>query len=74
MAERNLLFQQVVDEKIVGRLDVDPKSGQLYWNEKLIVTEQKIELKLLERVAVVIASVSTLAIAVFTVLSYFCPL
>lgn len=53
-----------------GTLGIDNDSI-LYWNGQPIVTEQKIKLQGWVNVSIIIASLSTFAIALIAVLQYF---
>ena len=55
-----------------GELGVDDE-GTLYWNKEAIVTEQKVELQWYVNISIILASFSTLAIAIFTLLQYLMP-
>ena len=55
-----------------GELGVDDE-GTLYWNKKAIVTEQKVKLQWWVNFSIILASFSTLAIAIFTLLQYLMP-
>jgi len=55
---------------VEGRLGID-KEARLYWNEQLVVTEQRVKLQWWANISIVIASLSTLVIAIFTGLQFF---
>jgi hypothetical protein len=44
-------------------LTVNPKTGELYWNKKKIVTEQKLNLAWWVNIAIVLGAMSTAIIA-----------
>ncbi len=72
MEKRRLepIFDYSDDEKgIRGELSID-QDNKLYWNNKAIVTEQKIKLDLWVNVSIIFASVSTIIIAIVTLLQY----
>lgn len=52
---------------------VDPEAGELYWNKKKILTEQKITLSRLVSVAIAFGAGATVLLAVFAFLTYFWP-
>ena len=56
-------------ERTEGVLGVDDERN-LYWNNKAIVTEQKVKLEWWVNVSIIVASVSTFAIAFFTYLQF----
>lgn len=64
------IFSHTTDDGVEGTLGIDRES-RLYWNEKAIITEQIIKLQLWVNISIIVASSSTLAIAIFTVLQYF---
>ena len=45
--------------------------GKLYWNEELIVTKHKVSLQWWVNISIVVASLSTLAMAIFAGISCF---
>ena len=53
-----------------GALGID-EDGNLYWNDKAVVTERKITLQWWVNVAILLASFSTVALAVFAALRFF---
>lgn len=63
------IFHYTSDSGVEGSLGID-MNGHLYWNEKPVVTEQRVKLAWWVNVAIVIGGFSTLAIAIFTALSY----
>lgn len=52
-----------------GELGVDDDLN-LYWNKKIIVTEQKITLQWWVNIAIILASMSTTALAVFALFQF----
>lgn len=59
----------ITDNGTNGKFGIDSK-GKLYWNEKAVVTEHKVSIQLWVSISIVIASASTLVIAIITVLNY----
>lgn len=55
-----------------GTLGVDGK-GNLYWNGKRVITEQQVSLRWWVNLSVIIASISTLIIAIVSVCQHFNP-
>ena len=53
-----------------GALGID-ENGQMYWNGKAVVTEQRVKLAWWVNLAVIVGGFATLVIAVFTALMYF---
>ena len=47
------------------------KDKKLYWNNKPLVTEQKLVLQLWVNIAIIIASISTLGMAIIATLQFF---
>lgn len=70
MTNIQTIFTQDLENGGKGELGVDDK-GTLYWNKKAIITEQKIKLSWLVNMSVVFASLSTVIIAIFTVMQYY---
>ena len=70
MAKVHTIFTQDLDNGKQGELGIDDETN-LYWNNKLIVTEQKVKLQWWVNVSIIMASVSTVALAVFTALQFF---
>lgn len=70
MKKIETIFSNESISGVEGRLGID-KEGKLYWNEKLVVTEQRVKLQWWTSISIVIASFSTLAIAIFTCLQFF---
>lgn len=64
------IFTQDLDNGNQGEHGIDDESN-LYWNKKQIVTEQKIKLQWWVNISIIFASLSTVTLAVFTVLQYF---
>lgn len=70
MAKIHTIHTTDLDNDKKGVLGIDDESN-LYWNEKLVVTEQKIKLQWWVDIAIILASFSTIILAVFTVLQFF---
>ncbi len=70
MKEIHTIFSQSLKGETKGVLGIDD-DGNLYWNSEPVVTEKKISLKWWVNLAAIIGAFSTLAIAVFTALTYF---
>lgn len=64
------IFTHTSDAGATGELGID-ENGLLYWNKKPVVTEQKVKLQGWVNVAAIAAALSTVIIAVFTVLTYY---
>ncbi|NQS88687.1 hypothetical protein HQ584_02710 [Patescibacteria group bacterium] len=64
------VFTHKMEGGAEGRLGIDD-NGKLYWNEQAVITEQKVTLQRWVNIALIIASISTLAIAIFTGLQFF---
>lgn len=64
------IFSTETDGGVEGKLGID-SNAKLYWNERAIVTEQKITLQWWVNFSIIVASASTLAIAIFTGLQFF---
>jgi len=52
-----------------GELGIDENSN-LYWNKKRVITEQKVTLQRWVNVAIILASTSTVALAIFAALEF----
>jgi hypothetical protein len=63
------IFEHCADTGKTGVLGID-EDARLYWNGRLIVTEQKIKLSWWVNIAVILGGVSTAVIAIFTALLY----
>ena len=70
MTEVHEIFTHTQDNGVSGELGIDDKNN-LYWNKKAIVTEQKIKLQWWVNCSVILASLSTVAIATFSALQFF---
>lgn len=70
MTKIHTIFTQDLDNCKQGELGIDDETN-LYWNQKLIVTEQKVKLQWWVSFSIILASLSTVTLAVFTVLQYF---
>lgn len=64
------IFEHTNDEGQTGVLGID-EDTRLYWNGKLVVTEQRVSLSGWVNLAVILTGVSTALIALFTALLYF---
>ena len=67
------IFTHKTNDGAIGELGID-KDAKLYWNKKPIVTEQKVTLQRWVNISIIIASFSTLVIAIFMVLQYYCSI
>lgn len=70
MSKIETIFTHETADGIEGELGID-SSGKLYWNKKLVVTRNKVELKWWVNFAVLISSFSTLVMAIYAVLDYY---
>jgi hypothetical protein len=70
MTTKTTIFETDTESGKPGVLAID-EDARLYWNEQLIVTEQKIKLSWWVNIAVIVGGLSTAVIAIFTVFSYF---
>jgi 1,4-dihydroxy-2-naphthoate octaprenyltransferase len=70
--EIETIFTHTTDNGATGELGIDGK-GRLYWNRKAVITEQKVSLQWWVNISIIIASLSTLLIAIMAVLNYFYP-
>lgn len=66
------IFTHTTDNGATGELGIDRK-GRLYWNRKAVITEQKVSLQCWVNISIIIASLSTLLIAIMTLFHYFYP-
>jgi len=64
------IFTHEIGGDVKGVLGID-KDARLYWNGQPVLTEQKVTLQWWVNVFVIVASLSTLAMAIFTGLQYF---
>lgn len=53
-----------------GELGID-NNGNLYWNQKRVITEQKISLNLWVNIFIIITGIATVVMALIDVLDYF---
>ena len=70
MSEIQPIFTQDIvkdGESIESELGID-ENGKLYWNKKEILTKQKITLQWWVNISIIVAAVSTLALAVLALL------
>jgi len=70
--EIETIFTHTTDNGATSELGIDRK-GRLYWNRRAVITEQKVSLQWWVNISIIIASLSTLLIAIMTVLHYFYP-
>lgn len=70
MSKIEKIFTHKTDNGVEGELGID-SSGKLYWNKKLVITKSKIELDWWVNISVIIASISTLIMAIYAVLNYY---
>lgn len=71
MSKIHTIFTHTTDDGTKGELGIDD-NGKLYWNKKLVITKSKISLKWWVNVSIIIASLSTLLMAIYAVLSFHC--
>ena len=71
MKKINTIFIHTTDDGIKGELGID-NSGKLYWNKKMVITKRKLELDWWVNISVIIASLSTLVMAFYAVMDYYC--
>jgi len=70
-SEIQTIFTQDIDgSDKIGTLGID-KDGNLYWNEKRVVTEQVVKLQWWVNLSIIAGGLSTAVIAIFTCLLYF---
>lgn len=67
--EIEIIFTHVSDSGVDGALGIG-KDGRLYWNGRVLVTEQRVSLAWWVNFSVVVGGLSTFVIALFTVLLY----
>ena len=65
MAEIKMIFEHKGHE-----LGLNDKTGELYWDEKKIITEQKLALNWWVNIAIVLGAVSTAVMAVMAVIEF----
>ena len=70
--EIETIFTHTADNGAIGELGIDGE-GRLYWNRQAIITEQKVSLQWWVNISIIIASLSSLLIAIMAVLNYFYP-
>jgi hypothetical protein len=51
-------------------LSVNVKTGELYWDQKKIITDQKLSLSWWVNTAIILGSISTLALAILDLLRF----
>ncbi|MDY0095796.1 MAG: hypothetical protein RBT80_24130 [Candidatus Vecturithrix sp.] len=61
------IFSTDTDDGTEGTLGID-NNGKLYWNNKEILTKQKISLQWWVNISVVVGAISTLALAVVAII------
>ncbi len=66
----NTIFTINMDNGTEAELGIDDERN-LYWNKKAVVTKQKVKLRWWVNCGIIVASFSTLAIAIVTLLHYF---
>ena len=69
---QTIFIQDIDGSDKSGTLGID-KDGNLYWNEKRVVTEQVIKLRWWVNFSIIAGGLSTAFIAIFTILLYFKP-
>ncbi len=69
MKKIHTIFIHKMDNGTEAVLGIDDERN-LYWNNKAVVTEQKVKLEWWVNVSIIVASVSTFAIAFFTFLQF----
>ena len=70
MTKIHTIFTQSLDNGKEGELGIDDETN-LYWNQKAIVTEQKVKLQWWVNVSILLASLSTAILALITILQFF---
>jgi hypothetical protein len=70
MTSIHTIFTQKSGDVVQGELGIDDHSN-LYWNKKLIVTEKKVKLQKCVNASIILASLSTFFLTVFTILEFF---
>ena len=63
-------IETIFTHGLKGELGID-ESGKLYWNKKLVLTKSKITFNWWVNASVIIASLSTLVMAIIAFLNYF---
>ena len=53
-----------------GKLGID-EDANLYWNEKKVITKGKITLDWWVNLSIIVASISTLVMAIFAILEFY---
>lgn len=72
-SEIQTIFEKDIDgSDKIGVLGID-KDGNLYWNEKRVVTEQVIKLQWWVNLSIIAGGLSTAIIAIVTIFLYFKP-
>ncbi len=70
MKKIHTIFTHSLDNGTEAELGIDDE-GNLYWNKRAVVTKQKVKLRWWVNLSIIVASFSTLAIAIVTLLHYF---
>ena len=71
MKKIHTIFTHTTDNNVEGELGIDD-DGRLYWNKKLVITKSKLKLDWWVNISVIVASLSTLIMAVYAVLEFYC--
>jgi len=69
MTNIHTIFSHTTDNNVEGELGIDD-DGNLYWNNKLVITKKTISLEWWVNISIIIASLSTLAMAVYMALEF----
>ncbi|MBU1090190.1 hypothetical protein KKF38_05385 [Patescibacteria group bacterium] len=72
MPNIHIIFNHTTDDGIKGELGIDDNSN-LYWNGKMVTTKSKVSLGWWVNIFIIIASLSTLVMAIFAVLEFCYP-
>lgn len=69
MTEIETIFEHQANNGAAGILGID-SSGQLYWNNQPVTTKQKITFQLWVNIAGILAALSTVVMAIISVLTF----
>jgi hypothetical protein len=67
---QTIFTQDIEGSDKIGTLGID-KNGNLYWNEKRVITEQVVKLQWWVDLSIFVGGLSTAVIAILTCLLYF---
>ena len=70
MPNIHVIFTHPLGNGVTGELGIDDQ-GSLYWNNKAVVTEKKVKLEWWVNISIILASASTVTVAIFTSLQFF---